>query len=370
MSILIINAGSSSIKYTLYKASDLTVITHGLIEEISDHHRGFELLEDRMRRHGYDFDSIEAIGHRVVHGGERFHEAVVIDDDILYEIVSLSVLAPLHNPANLEGIYAARHIAPDVPQIAVFDTAFHQTMPPHAYRYPLPHTLYAHDKIRRYGFHGTSHRYVAEEASALLGKPLHQLNLITFHIGNGVSACAIRAGESIDTTMGMTPLEGLMMGSRSGSIDPSIIGYLIHERHMSIDAIDLLLNKESGLKAIAGTNDMRLILEHAHTGDENALLAVEMFAYRLKKQIGAYMTTMKGVDAIIFTGGIGEHSPEIRALACMDLEHIGIILDPVKNSLSEPNIHADSSLVALLVIPTDEELQIARQVQKLTLLRS
>ncbi|MDD4884372.1 acetate kinase [Sulfuricurvum sp.] len=365
MSILVINAGSSSIKYTLYKAITLTPITHGLIEEITDHHAGFLLLEEQLRLHGYDFSSIEAIGHRVVHGGEHFNAPALIDDDVLYEIVSFSVLAPLHNPANLDGIYAARQIAPHVPHIAVFDTAFHQSMPPYAYRYPLPNKLYTDDKVRRYGFHGTSYRYVSAQAALLLDRPLQTLNLIAFHIGNGVSACAISGGKSIDTTMGMTPLDGLMMGSRCGAIDPSIIGYLMHEHHMSIDAVDALMNKQSGLLGIAGESDMRRLIERTRARDENAILAVEMFAYRLKKQLGAFMATMQGVNAIIFTGGIGEHAADIRTLVCQDLEHLGIVIDPEKNNAGVQAIHHTDSRVALLVIPTNEELQIAIDVQQL-----
>lgn len=365
MSILIINAGSSSIKYSLYESASLRRIDHGLIEEIRDHHEGFEVMRTQLLVHGIDITQINAIGHRVVHGGERFHEPALVDDDLLEEITALIPLAPLHNPANIEGIIAARTIAPNVPNFAVFDTAFHQSMPSHAYRYPLPNDWYESYHVRRYGFHGTSHHYVALQASDILQKPLNELNLITFHIGNGVSACAIERGKSIDTSMGMTPLEGLMMGTRSGSIDPSIIAYMVHQSGMSLEDTDTILNKQSGLFAIAGTNDLRTIIDAKNRGDQKAALAIEMFAYRLKKQLGEYMAVLRGVDAIVFTGGIGEHSPLIHEMVCEGLEHMGIVLDADKNCHGEIHIHADESNVALLVVATDEERQIATYVRSL-----
>lgn len=364
MSILVINAGSSSIKYSLFESASLRLIDHGLIEEIRDHHEGFEVMRTQLLIHGIDITQINAIGHRVVHGGERFHEPALIDDDLLAEITALIPLAPLHNPANIEGIIAARAIAPNVPNFAVFDTAFHQSMPPHAYRYPLPNDWYESYHVRRYGFHGTSHHYVALQASDILQKPLDGLNLITFHIGNGVSACAIEKGKCIDTSMGMTPLEGLMMGTRCGSIDPSIIAYMVHQSSMSIEAVDTILNKKSGLLAIAGTNDLRSVIDAKNRGDENAILALDMFAYRLRKQLGEYMAVLRGVDAIVFTGGIGEHSPLIHEMVCKGLEHMGIVLDAEKNRSNETEIHSEASSVALLVIPTDEERQIATYVKK------
>jgi len=365
MSILVINAGSSSIKYSLYDTKTLHIIDHGLIEEIVSHDEGFELMRSQLQLHHIDITKINAIGHRVVHGGERFHAPTLVDDVLLDEITTLIPLAPLHNPANIRGIQAAQKIAPNVPNFAVFDTAFHQSMPDYAYRYPLPYDLYETYHIRRYGFHGTSHFYVAQKAALLLKKPLEELNLITFHIGNGVSACAIEKGKSIDTSMGMTPLEGLMMGTRSGSIDPSIIGYLIHEKKITIEGVDTLLNKKSGLLAIAGTNDLRTVIEAKDSGDKNATLAIEMFAYRLRKQLGAYMSVLRGVDAIVFTGGIGEHSALIHEMVCEGLEHLGIRLDRTKNRASKLQIHDQASSVALLVIPTDEERQIALYVQEL-----
>lgn len=365
MSIVVINAGSSSIKYSVYNASGLVQIDHSIIEEIANHHDGFERMGLELQKHGIVIQEIEAFVHRVVHGGEEFHTPVLINDEVIAKIESLIPLAPLHNPANLEGIRAARLIAPNVAQFAVFDTAFHQNMPQHAYLYPIPMELYHRHHIRRYGFHGTSHEYVAHQAALYLNRPLNELNLITLHIGNGVSACAIQNGISIDTSMGMTPLEGLMMGTRSGSIDPSIIGYLMREESTSIDAIEEILNKQSGLKAIAGTNDLRTILEASSHGDESALLAIEMFTYRLKKQLGSYMAIFDHVDAIVFAGGIGEHSPQIRERICSHLEHLGIIFDNINNIANASCISHPDSTVALLVIPTDEELQMAQHIHQI-----
>ncbi len=335
--ILVINAGSSSIKYKIFELKTLRVIQQGLIEEVKNHHQAFKDLQDGI----IDFEKLRAIGHRVVHGGEHFSEPVLIDAKVIETIKSLTPLAPLHNPANLEGIYAAQNLAPNIPHIAVFDTAFHQSVPPYSYRYPLPNELYERLHVRRYGFHGTSHHYVASEASKILQKPLKELNLITLHIGNGVSACAIEKGKSIDTSMGMTPLEGLMMGTRSGSIDPAIVAYLMREGGYGIDEVDTLLNKKSGLLGIAGESDMRTILA---SKSQEASLAVDMFTHRLKKQVGAYMAILESVDALIFTGGIGENSEQIRTLTCKGLE----------------KFHFKT-----LVIATDEELQIALHVKEL-----
>lgn len=365
MSIIVINAGSSSIKFSVYNAKTLELINHNLIEEVTDHHDAFIQMEADLVQHGINLREIEGFAHRVVHGGETFHEPVMITPNVLAEIRRLTPLAPLHNPANIEGIIAAQSIAPDVPHIAVFDTSFHQQMPPYAYRYPIPHDLYDEYRVRRYGFHGTSHDYISHKAAESLHTPIDQLNLITFHIGNGVSACAISKGISVDTSMGMTPLEGLMMGTRSGSIDPSIIGYLMREKHLDIDEIDTLLNKQSGMQAIAGTNDVRTILQAYHQGDENAALALEMFCYRLRKQLGAYMSVLDGVDAIVFTGGIGEHSAWVREKTCSRLEHLGIRIEDESNHRNALFIHQEDSIVKLLVIPTDEEYQIAFYAQAL-----
>lgn len=365
MSIIVINAGSSSIKYSVYQATTLDLIDHGLIEEITDHHEGFLRMQSELVRHNIDIRAIEGFAHRVVHGGEKFSAPVMIDDEVIAEITHLVPLAPLHNPANLEGIVAARTIAPNVPHVAIFDTSFHQTIPPYAYRYPLPHKWYDTYHVRRYGFHGTSHDYVSSKASQYLNQPRETLNLITFHIGNGVSACALSKGMSIDTSMGMTPMEGLMMGSRCGSIDPSIIGYVMREEHLSIDEIDNVLNTQSGLCAIAGTNDLRRIIRAYHDGDADAALAIEMFCYRLRKQLGAYMASLDGVDGVVFTGGIGEHSALIREKMCQGLGHLGIRIDEDQNGSDALFIHRHDSAVKLLVIPTDEEYQIATYAQRL-----
>lgn len=363
MSILIINAGSSSIKYQLFDTQQLEMCHKGLIEEISDHHEGFETMRSQLHDKGIDIQKIDAIGHRVVHGAEQFNAPVIITDAVIETLKKLIPLAPLHNPANIEGIEAARKLAPNIPNIAVFDTAFHQSMPDYAYRYPLPNKLYEELHVRRYGFHGSSHEYVATEAAKVLNRPLESLNLITLHIGNGASLCAIEKGKSVDTSMGMTPLEGVMMGTRSGSIDPAIITYLCESADMSIEAIDSLLNKESGLKAVAGTNDMREII--ANRDAPNNKLALQMFIYRLKKQIGAYLAILPKTDAIVFTGGIGEHAVLVRELTCNALEHLGIVFDAEKNSRNETAFHSEKSQIKLLTIATNEELQIALHVKEL-----
>lgn len=365
MSILVINAGSSSIKYTLFERESLQIRSHGLIEELHDHHAGFETMQQRLMDDGFDIRTLDAIGHRVVHGGERFLKPTRIDAALIDELKKLIPLAPLHNPANIEGIVAARALAPGIANIAVFDTAFHHSMPEYAYRYPLPHELYFRDHVRRYGFHGTSHYYVATQAAIALERPLESLNLITLHIGNGVSACAIQNGKSVDTTMGMTPLEGLMMGTRCGSIDPGIILYLMREGGLSVHEIDTLFNKRSGLKAIGGESDMRQLMEASENNDANAALAIEMFTYRLKKQIGAYSAVLGNVDAVVFTGGIGEHAALIRTLACQGLERFGLAIDELKNSAGEMFINTLNSPTKILVIPTDEERQIALHVKEL-----
>lgn len=363
MSILIINAGSSSIKYSLYDTETLRMIDHGLIEEISNHHEGFEIMKQSLKKQNIEISQITAFGHRVVHGGERFSTPTLIDENLLEEIKELSSLAPLHNPANLEGVYTARTIAPDAIHIAIFDTSFHHTMPDYAYRYPIPNHWYETYHVRRYGFHGTSHRYVSNQAALILNRPLYELNLITFHIGNGVSACAIEKGKSIDTTMGMTPLDGLMMGTRSGCIDPGIITYMVQHTDMSVREIDHALNKQSGLLGISGSNDMRTITDAAQKNGADAQLAINMFIYRLKKQLGAYLAIMPTVDGIVFTGGIGEHSDLIRERICSGLEHIGIKIDTQKNKLQQTCIHHDDSLIKLMIIPTNEELQMALDVK-------
>ena len=393
MKILILNSGSSSLKFQLFVGTDLSSIAVGLIEQISDTHSTAQLsftdssgLEKKLKRNNPVADHREAImvmaemlqesgtlvdtgeltgvGHRVVHGGEAFRKPVLINGTVIAAIEELIPLAPLHNPANLMGIRVTMEHVSQIPQVAVFDTAFHQSIPEHAYLYALPYALYKEKKLRRYGFHGTSHSYVVRQAALYLKRPIETLNIITLHLGNGASAAAIRNGECIDTSMGLTPLEGLIMGTRSGDLDPAILLYLSRECGLDIDALDTLLNKESGLKGICGENDMRAINEAAEQGDSQARLALTMFCYRLKKYIGAYMAALGGVDCIVFTGGIGENSATVRQMCCQDMEWLGLTLDEEKNSIRQKKIQeiqATNSQVSLLVIPTDEEYEIARQ---------
>jgi acetate kinase len=304
------------------------------------------------------------VGHRVVHGGEAFRQPALVDGEVVEAIRAMTPLAPLHNPANLIGIEVARRRAPQVPQVAVFDTAFHQGMPDHAFRYAVPEQLYRQHGVRRYGFHGTSHAYVAREGARLLGRPLESLNLITLHLGNGASAAAIEGGRSVDTSMGLTPLEGLIMGTRCGDLDPALHFYIARATGASMDDIECLLNRDSGLRGICGDNDMRTIRARAAQGDEAAALALRMFAYRLRKYIGAYCAVLGHVDALIFTGGIGENDAAARAGACESLEMLGIRVDPERNRAGHREareIQAAESSVRVLVVPTDEELEIARQ---------
>jgi acetate kinase len=393
MKVLVINSGSSSIKYQLFDMSNKTALAKGLLEQIGEpesclthqspkapgnkaettrtmpvenHRAGFQIIGDVLRESGDVRDSSElfGIGHRVVHGGEAFREPALIDDKVNTTIRELIPLAPLHNPANLMGIEVALQFAPNVPQIAVFDTAFHQSIPPHAFRYALPHDLYENHHVRRYGFHGTSHGYVAKQAALYLKRALHSINLITLHLGNGASVTAIEKGKSVDTSMGMTPLEGLIMGTRSGDIDPAIIFYLGKKTGLSQDEIESLLNKHSGLKGICGVNDMREIARMADRGDESARLAIEMYCYRIKKYIGAYYTVLGHVDALVFTAGIGENAADIRLRSCTGLSQIGIEVDKNKNNRKTNGvreIQSDRSSVNILIIPTDEELEIAEQ---------
>ncbi len=391
MKILVLNSGSSSLKFQLFMKADLSVLSSGLIEQIgaatsasklsfvdssgaekelkqsypvADHREAIKVMSEMLRESGtlVDTGELAGIGHRVVHGGEAFHQPVRIDETVIAAIEELIPLAPLHNPANLMGIRVAMEHVAQIPQVAVFDTAFHQSIPEHAYLYALPYTLYEKQKVRRYGFHGTSHSYVARQAALYLNRPVEELNIITLHLGNGASAAAIRGGKSIDTSMGLTPLEGLVMGTRSGDLDPAILFYLNRESGLDMDTLDTLLNKESGLKGICGENDMRTISEAAEQGDHQARLALTIFCYRLKKYIGAYMAALGGVDCIVFTGGIGENSAIVRQMSCQGLERLGIRLDEGKNSIRQDDIleiQATDSSVKLLVVPTDEELEIA-----------
>lgn len=392
MKILVLNAGSSSVKYSLLAMETHASLISGLIERIgeagsvhryrladstwqrletpiADHQQALQMLFATLFSSGVIAERRElmAIGHRVVHGGEHFRQPVLIDSQVTAQIAAMIPLAPLHNPANLLGIEEALRQVADIPQVAVFDTAFHQSLPDYAYRYPLPDALYREHGVRRYGFHGTSHRYVAKQAAQYLDKPLAELNLITLHLGNGASVTAIEQGRSIDTSMGMTPLEGLMMGSRCGDIDPAIHFYLQRVADLSSDALEALLNKGSGCKGICGENDMRAIHQLAEAGNPAAQLALAMYAYRIKKYIGAYFAVLGRVDALVFTGGIGENDVWLREQCCSNLTALGIKLDPAKNqSPVRPcaEIGFSGTGIAVLVISTDEELEIALQAQE------
>ena len=360
--ILILNSGSSSIKYKLFCFDTLRLIAGGMIEEVQDFHKAFddifkELVDKKFIK---SVENIKVFGHRVVHGGEQFHEAVVVDEVVINTIASLIPLAPLHNPSNLDGIKTVKAKLPHVVQVAVFDTAFHQSMSKEFYLYPLPYEWYEKHGVRRYGFHGTSHFYVAKETANYLAKPLEELNLITIHLGNGDSITAIKNGKSIDTSMGFTPLEGLMMGTRSGDIDSEIIFYLENKIGLNGADIDRMLNKESGFKGVCNESDLRVIVDHAKHGDTQAKLAIEMFCVRVKKYIGAYKEVLENVDAIVFTGGIGEHSAMIR-------EKILAMIDHEKNEAvgGFSEIQDENAPYKILVIPTNEELEIAIQAKKL-----
>ncbi len=348
--VLTINCGSSSIKYKIFSFPSERVIDKGVIEhigeehnEVRNHHQGMEMILNHVLELGISKSDISVVGHRVVHGGERFFEPTVIDGAVLAEIKKLIRLAPLHNPANLEGIRACMKILRGVKQVAVFDTAFHHSMPDYAYMYGLPYDYYRKAKVRKYGFHGTSHRYVAMAAAKKIGRPLKALKLITCHLGNGCSISAIENGRSVDTSMGFTPLEGLLMGTRSGDLDPAVIPYLIKRYNMSVETMDNILNKKSGLLGISGiSNDFRELVKARSKGNKRAGLAIEVFKYRILKYVGAYAMILGKVDAIVFTGGIGENVKEVR----------DYVAKKVKSLIG--------NTVKILVIPTDEELMIAR----------
>lgn len=398
MKILVINTGSSSIKYKLFDVEQRKLMASGVAEKIGeetgmlthqsaspngdwketihesripDHDEGLKRIVDLLvdPRNGVikNTSEISAIGHRVVHGGERFHAPAVIDEGVIAAIQEHIPLAPLHNPANLVGIRVAKKMFPASVQVAVFDTAFHQTLPMEAFVYAVPLELYEEHKVRRYGFHGTSHAYVAERAAAYLGRDLETINLITLHLGNGASMAAIRKGKCVDTTMGMTPLAGLVMGTRSGDVDPALPFFLAANLGMSIKEIDDLLNKESGLKGICGTNDMREVVENMERGDKRAELALHLYTYRIKKYIGAYVAVLGSLDALVFTAGVGENSAYIREQCCQGLEKLGIRVDPERNRQPGAEIRGISppeSEVRVLVIPTNEELRIAQETKK------
>ncbi len=351
-----------------YKWLDSNGDTQEGIEEshFGDHSEGLKLVFDITMKLGIikNLNDLYGIGHRVLHGGEAFWKPTLINSKVVEVIREMIPLGPLHNPPNLMGIEFMLKMTPSIPQVAIFDTAFGQTMPPHAYHYALPYKYYKDLHIRRYGFHGTSHQYVSKQAALFLDKPLGECNVITLHLGNGSSTTAVKDGKCVDTSMGLTPLEGLVMGTRCGDMDPAIVPFLGKTLGLSFDQLDTILNKQSGLKGICGTNDMREIERLAAGGDLNAALAIDMFCYRIKKYIGSYSAVLGRVDAIVFTGGIGENAIDIRKQCCSNLENIGITIDDAKNSAQsrkERTISTDASTVKVLVIPTNEELEIAQQ---------
>ncbi len=398
MKILVINSGSSSIKYQLFEMLGQTALAGGSIERIGqkdsqathwvyrdgevrkhsrvlavkDHRAGLKIVAQLLTDPEVGViphpSEVDAVGHRVVHGGENFSTTTLIGKDVRASIKKLIPLAPLHNPANLKGIEVAMEVFARARQVAVFDTAFHQTLPEEAFRYAIPGTLYRDNGIRVYGFHGTSHRYVARKTAEHLGRDLKKTRLITAHLGNGASITAVKDGKSVDTSMGFSPLAGLMMGTRCGDIDPSVIFYLHRSLGMTVDEIDALLNRQSGLQGVGGNSDLRDILKRAEAGEGDAQLALKMYAYRIKKYIGAYIAVLNRVDALVFTAGVGENSPYIRGKSCEGLEHLGIILDDGKNKTAPrgvSEIQADGSKIKVLVIPTNEELEIALQTEEL-----
>lgn len=386
-----INAGSSSLKWQLYEMPDEVVIAKGLIERIGlkdsrstvkfngtsdtqtldivDHTQAVTILLEDLKRHGIieDYDEITGVGHRVVAGGEYFKKSALVTEEVIEQVEELSFLAPLHNPGAAAGIRAFREILPDIVSVVVFDTSFHTTMPRHAYLYPIPQKYYQKYKVRKYGAHGTSHKYVAQEAAKMLGRPLEELKLITAHVGNGVSVTANYHGESMDTSMGFTPLAGPMMGTRSGDIDPAIIPYLIAQDPELKDAADVvdMLNKQSGLLGVSGiSSDMRDIEDGLQRHDPNAVLAYNIFIDRLKKFIGQYLAVLNGADAIVFTAGMGENAPMMRQDIIQGLSWFGMEIDPAKNVFGHVGeITTPDSRVKVLVVPTDEELMIARDVE-------
>jgi acetate kinase len=395
MDILALNCGSSSVKYQLFNWDTKEVIAKGMVERViigdsfilhevpgrethrhdsdcPDHQVAINLIIKTLTDpvHGVikDINQISAIGHRVVHGGEKFTCSVLIDEQVLDAVKEVQHLAPLHNPPNISGIEAAQALLPKVPQVAIFDTAFHQTMPEHAYIYPVPYEWYENHGVRRYGFHGTSHLYVSKRAAILLGKKASECNIVTMHIGNGVSHCAIKNGISVDTTMGLTPLEGAMMGTRCGDIDPAIPAFMMQKENLSAKEIDSILNKKSGVLGISGRfTDRRDVIENACAGDKRCQLSLEIEAYRLKKYIGSFMAAIGKLDAVIFTAGVGEMGWPIREKAIEGLEHLGIYLDKERNKGAmtrkrESLITTDDSPVKVFVIPTDEELVFTEDV--------
>lgn len=395
MKILVINCGSSSLKYQLFDMDHESVLAKGLVERIGidgsqikhmktglemlvkqtpipNHKVAIQLVLDTLLggRHGvlFSLDELSAVGHRIVHGGEDFASSVKIDAKVLEAVKRCVPLAPLHNPANIMGIEAVLEVLPNVPQVGVFDTAFHQTMPQHAFMYGVPYGYYEKYKVRRYGFHGTSHYFVSRRAAEMLGQPIEKLKIITCHLGNGSSITAVDGGKSVDTSMGFTPLAGVLMGTRSGDVDPALLPFIAKTEKMGMDEIDMLLNKKSGLLGISGiSSDLRDVEDAALKGDKRAQLAVNMLNYDIKKFVGAYAAAMGGVDVLVFTAGVGENSIPTRAAVCEGLEFLGIKIDPEKNAVrgKEADISAADSRVRVLVIPTNEELMIARDTKRL-----
>ena len=393
MKVLVLNCGSSSIKYQFIDTEEKVALAKGLVErigmssavlshkrhdgdnikivgEILDHSIAIEYVLGVMlsKNHGVieDKNDIEAVGHRVVHGGETFTESVLITEDVIQILQDNIELAPLHNPANIKGIQAVKRVMPNTPQVAVFDTAFHTKMPHKAFLYGIPYELYKKYKIRKYGFHGTSHWYVSRKAAEILGKKIEDLRIITAHLGNGCSMAAINKGVSVDTSMGFTPLEGLLMGTRSGDLDPWLILYIMGKEGLSLNEANTLLNKHSGLIGISGeSSDMREIVAAVKEGHKRAKYAFDIFSYRIKKYLGSYAAAMGGLDAFVFTGGIGENSAEVREEVCRNMEFLGIELDDERNKNKEEIISKDSSKVPVLRVPTNEELVIAMDTTKI-----
>ena len=390
MKIIVLNCGSSSIKYQLIDMPDGKVYAKGIVEKIGlhgsfirntredgdqvtlegdiiDHQLGIEYILGVLisEKHGCikDFTEIDAVGHRVVHGGETFYSSVLITKDVIKKLEECSDLAPLHNPPNLKGIYAMLELLPDVVQVGVFDTAFHQTMPAYSFMYAIPYSLYKKYSIRRYGFHGTSHQYISQRACKILGVDFKLQKIITCHLGNGASMTAIKNGKSVDTSMGLTPVEGLIMGTRSGDLDLGVLTYVMQKEEIRISTANTLINKFSGMLGVSGiSSDMREIEQAANEGDDRATLAIEMYSYRIRKYIGAYIAAMGGLDILVFAGGVGENSTTIRNAVCKNFDFFGIKIDKKKNNVKgkEAVINSTDSKVKIMVVPTNEELVIAR----------
>jgi acetate kinase len=396
MNVLVINCGSSSLKYQLINMADETVLAKGVVERIGiegsiltqkvegrdkyiiespmkDHKDAIKLVLDALvdKTNGVinSMDEIKAVGHRVVHAGEKYSKSVLINDEVMVALEDCVKLAPLHNPPNIIGINACAALMPQTPMVAVFDTAFHQTMPEEAYIYALPYELYSEHGIRRYGFHGTSHKYVSEQAAKVMGKDIKDLKIITCHLGNGASITAIKDGKSVETSMGFTPLEGLVMGTRCGDIDPAIVTFMIDELKMSSKEVNDIMNKKSGIFGVSGVSSDFRDVENAawNEGNKRADIALKVFYHRVKQYIGSYIASMGGVDCIVFTAGLGENSPETREFICENMEFFGITIDKAKNKVRGKlaDISGEAARVKVFVIPTDEELMIARDTKEL-----